>query len=281
MLPNFLIIGAMKAGTTSLHTYLSRHPEVFMSSSKELNFFVAERNWSRGLGWYESQFADAGGFVARGEASPIYTMAHAFAGVPQRIAKVVPEAKLIYLLRDPFERIRSHYLHRVAEGTERRSIDRAVREADYIWTTRYAYQLEHYLEHFPRDAILVLTSEDLLHSRRETLRTVFEFIDVDPALMPDGLEQQKHVTADKRVLFEPLRRFVPGLRRLTSAVPSPVKRRVYRLGTRRVRPDDAVLTKELESYITEKLLPDLEPLRRYMASDFDAWGLIESRPAQR
>ena len=71
MLPDFIIIGAMKCGTTSLHHYLSLHPDISVSRRKELDFFVAEENWARGLAWYESQFPDKG--KVRGEASPKYT----------------------------------------------------------------------------------------------------------------------------------------------------------------------------------------------------------------
>ena len=117
-LPSFLVIGAMKAGTTSLYHYLHAHPQVFMPSIKELDFFVAGGNWGRGLHWYQKQFAGAGpGAVAVGEASTMYTKYPSVDGVPERIAAHLPEVRLVYVVRDPIDRIRSHYRHRVAVGT--------------------------------------------------------------------------------------------------------------------------------------------------------------------
>ena len=120
-LPTFLIIGTMKGGTTSLHRYLRQHPDVFMPEQKELNFFLdeyagrpidppEERNWSRGLTWYERQFAGAEDERAVGEASANYTRYPTYPGVAERIAKIVPEMKLIYLMRNPIDRVLSHYL---------------------------------------------------------------------------------------------------------------------------------------------------------------------------
>ena len=97
MLPTVIVIGAAKCGTTSVHEYLDDHPEVAMSAEKELNFFVEEKNWPRGIAWYESQFdPDA---PVRGESSPTYTAYPEYHGVPERIRSVVPDAKLIYLVR--------------------------------------------------------------------------------------------------------------------------------------------------------------------------------------
>jgi hypothetical protein len=106
-LPNFVVIGAMKAGTVSLRHYLDEHPDAFLGRGGrfgEPNFFVAEHNWPRGRGWYESLFDGAGSATALGECSPSYTMAPAFGGVPGRMAQVVPNARLVYVVRDPIAR---------------------------------------------------------------------------------------------------------------------------------------------------------------------------------
>src|SRR5437016_1007207 len=109
-MPSFIVIGAQKAGTTSLDSYLRTHPQVAMSSVKETNFFVEERAWGKGRRWYEGLFDAAGTATAVGEASPTYSMFPLFAGVPERMARLLPEARLIYLVRDPIERIRSAYI---------------------------------------------------------------------------------------------------------------------------------------------------------------------------
>lgn len=110
MLPNFLIIGARKAGTTSMYYYLQAHPQVYMSPEKELKFFVPEKNWTRGVAWYEQYFDEAGDAIAIGEASPSYTRYPRSRGIPALIAEVLPKARLIYLVRHPVDRMVSHYL---------------------------------------------------------------------------------------------------------------------------------------------------------------------------
>ena len=113
-LPNLIVIGAQKCGTSGLHYYLGLHPEISISNPKELNFFIAERNWPRGLDWYRAQF-DATAPV-RVEASPNYTAYPQHKGVPERMAEVVPDARLIYIVRDPIERIAAHWVHNYSKG---------------------------------------------------------------------------------------------------------------------------------------------------------------------
>ena len=159
-LPTFLIIGTMKGGTTSLHRYLRQHPDVFMPERKELNFFVddyagppidppEERNWSRGLAWYERQFAGAERDRAVGEASANYSRFPTYPGVAEKIAEVIPVARLIYLVRNPIVRVLSHYLPDLSNGREQRPLHLAVRRDDrYLTPSRYATQVERYYRIF-------------------------------------------------------------------------------------------------------------------------------------
>ena len=178
-LPNLIVIGAQKCGTSVLHYYLSLHPEVSMSKPKELNFFIEERNWPRGIDWYKSQFdADA---RVRGEASPNYTAFPQHQGVPERMASVVPDAKLIYMVRDPLERIAAHWVHNYAKRREKGTLAETLvhPNTSYVTRSKYAMQLERFLEHYPKEQVLVFQQSELRHKRMETLRQVFEFIGVD------------------------------------------------------------------------------------------------------
>src|SRR5688500_17742284 len=114
-LPSFLIIGAMKSGTSSVHRYLGQHPDVFTSQRKELDFF--NRHYDRGLHWYMRQFGPG----VAGESSPNYMKAHLWAETAGRIRKHVPDARLVCVLRNPIDRTLSHYLHSVRQGRETRS----------------------------------------------------------------------------------------------------------------------------------------------------------------
>src|SRR2546427_5443241 len=141
MLPNFFVIGAMKAGTTALWSYLGQHPSVYVAT-KEPNFFAFA--WDRGQDWYESLFEGASGEPARGDISPSYTQYPK--GVPARIASLVPDARLIYSLRHPIERIQAHYLHAVVGGKEHRPIELALDETPwYVTCSKYSTWIKHYL----------------------------------------------------------------------------------------------------------------------------------------
>ena len=122
-LPNLIVIGTQKGETSSLHYYLSLHPQICMSREKELNFFISERdwsNWKRGVEWYKKKFI--GKAQIYGESSPNYTNYPRYDQVPKRMHSIVPEAKLVYILRDPIKRIISHYMHKYSKGKENRSL---------------------------------------------------------------------------------------------------------------------------------------------------------------
>jgi hypothetical protein len=205
-LPDFIIIGAQKSGTSSLFAYLSQHPQLVPSFGKAVHFFDGGRDagvdvHARGESWYRAQFPIAGRQGARAfEASPLY-MFHPL--VPARIHRLLPRVKLIALLRDPTERAISHYFHERRKGREPLQIMRALAAEDerlapilrsedygnpafrsYSYKSRghYAEQLARYLTCFPREQILVLSSERFFLQPSETLRSVFEFVGVDPGV---------------------------------------------------------------------------------------------------
>jgi Sulfotransferase domain len=184
-LPNLLVIGGLKCGTTSLHHYLNLHPEVQMSRPKELNFFVAELNWPLGPEWYASHFDVAA--PVRGESSPHYTNRPRFAGVPERMRSLLGEPRVIYVVRNPIDRMLSHYLHNLGGGYDDRELTDAFAdpESSYVTRSRYAFQLEPYLEVLPRDSIEVVTREELKRDRPQTMRRIFEFLGVDPGFSSD------------------------------------------------------------------------------------------------
>lgn len=185
-LPNLVIIGGQKCGTTSLHYYLGLHPEIAMSRTKELDFFIETRGWPHGIDWYAAQFDSAA--PIRGEASPAYTIFPLHQGVPERMHSVLPDAKLVYLVRDPIDRIVSNYVHDVGKRLEARPLDTVLNdpaEHRYVARSRYFMQLEQYLAFFPLSRILVLSQEELLNERARTLKTTLEFLGVSDADFSD------------------------------------------------------------------------------------------------
>jgi hypothetical protein len=274
MLPNFLVIGAMKAGTTSLHRYLREHPQVFMPEHKELDFFVAEKCWGRGRSWYEAQFAAAGDAIAVGEASPTYTMFPQFSSVAGRVAELLPHVRLVYTVRHPIERIRSHYLHEVQKGRERAPIGRAlVTDPRYLDASRYTMQLEQYLDCFSGQQVLVITTEQLRDERTATVGRVLAFLGVDPDWWNTRLlGQEFHRTSDKRVrrpLVEAALR-VPGTRALAGLAPRPMRR----LASRGIDAGRAMAIPEaVEARLRAELRDDVARLRVHVGEGFDGWGI--------
>ncbi len=172
-LPNLVVVGGLKCGTTSLHHYLDLHPEVEMSRPKELNFFVDELNWALGPEWYASHFS--GGAPVRGESSPHYTNRPRFEGVAERMRSLLADARLVYMVRDPIDRMLSHYLHNVGGGYDDRTLADAFADLDsaYVSRSRYFFQLEPYLETFGGDRIEIVAREELKRDRPATMRRVF------------------------------------------------------------------------------------------------------------
>jgi Sulfotransferase domain len=280
MLPNFLVIGAIKSGTTSLHKYLRSHPQVFTTKKKEPEFFApraSEGNWELGLQWYEELFADAGNALAVGEASISYTQYPGVQGVPARIRDVLPDVRLIYLVRHPIERMVSHYWMRVRKGREvEMSIDKALHaRSHYLDISRYALQIEQYLEYFPLERILIVKSEDLLVAREATLERIFAFLGVDPGLMPEVPRREYGRGVDSRRKRRPIDatlRHVPGYKVLAKVSPESLRRLKRGLTTEQTVPRptlSAARRQELE----ETLREDVRRVRDYMREDFDGWGI--------
>jgi Sulfotransferase family len=268
-LPTFVVIGAMKAGTVSLSHYLDQHPDVFLGRGGrfgEPNFFVAEQNWARGRGWYESLFEAAVGTAAIGECSPGYSMAPLFCGVPERMAQVVPNARLVYLVRDPIARMQSMYLHQVSAGRERRRPEVALLDDHYVGPSRYGFQLAAFLDHFDRGQVLVIASEVLRDRPRVALSAVFGHLGVDPAAVDLDQQHRDHRSMDKPV---------PRLHDLTWLPRRPVRPDprwrpdqrtglARRLTTRAARADDSAISPELRGRLEQRLASDRRRFERLL-----------------
>src|SRR3954451_8477086 len=198
VLPNLIVIGAAKCGTTSLHEYLALHPQIAMSANKELNFFTRD-DWRSQVDWYAEQFADA---PVRGESSPGYTLAPFLPSVADRIHELLPDARLVYLVRDPVDRAVANYTELVMHRLETRGVDEALTDFDdvanpHLCGSRFGSQVERFLRHFDRSRLLVLDQADLLRERQATLRKVFEFLGVDADFDSPGFERTHNTRASK------------------------------------------------------------------------------------
>jgi hypothetical protein len=271
-LPNLIVIGAMKCGTTSLHHYLDLHPQIQMSRPKELKFFIDEVNWPRGIDWYRRHFDPAA--AVRGESSPQYAIHPRWQGVAERMHAVVPDAKLILLVRDPLERMLSHYMHARAFGDERREVSEALRDPIYLDRSRYWMQLEVYLDHYRDEAILVASAESLRARRSETLRRVFGFLEVDEEFSSPEFERLWETSAGKNTKFRLLERaaslpLVRNSHRLPQGARWALERIKYStVGGRAERP---TLDEALREELLDGLRDDAARLRAFTGQEFPEW----------
>jgi Sulfotransferase domain len=285
-LPTFFIIGAPKAGTTSLHLYLDQHPQVQMSANKEPRFFAGPENgipYAPGristLHEYEALFDPA--VPVRGEASTDYAIHPRREGAPARIERLVPEAKFLYLVRDPIERLISHYRMRVAFLGERRTLPEALsdlsdRSSPYLWPSLYASQLERYLEIFDQERILVVDHADLLSDRPRTLREIFSFLSVDPSVTSERFEEHLSDSREWRAYPPLYSRLVDRyVAPVTHWVPAGVRRAARRSLDRRLWP--ALETPSLEGELEERLRAmfagESQRLRALTGKPFSTWSV--------
>jgi Sulfotransferase domain len=203
-LPNFIIVGAPKAGTTSIYAYLKRHPEVFMSERKEPHYFSRFtvdpefdnfRSPVRDPDEYRELFRGSEGYKAIGEASSSYLSdEHAAMSIKSEI----PHAKIVISLRNPVQRAYSHYLMELREGREARSFQDALAadqaraergwgvSAQYVELGLYSEQVRRYISIFGRSNVLIVLFEDLSRDTAAVMHQVAEFLNIDPTLFPES-----------------------------------------------------------------------------------------------
>lgn len=274
MLPNLIIIGAQKAGTSSLHNYLSFHPEIFMSAHKELNFFCKELNWKKGLEWYKSNFKNKKEKV-KGESSPAYSQYPLYKQVSQRMHSVIPKAKLIYIIRNPLERMTSHYLDRYTVYHEQRSPEEALSEEKgrYIQFSKYFMQIEKYLKYYQKEQILIIKNKDLREERIETLKQVFKFLEVDQNFSCDDFHKMENVSKGRRKYpkQKKAKKIVRYLRGKASFVPQAIKKWMQpNLGPGEPV-EKPVLGKETKIKILGYLKEDIEKMQDFSKLDLSDW----------
>jgi Sulfotransferase domain len=284
-LPTFFVIGAPKAGTTSLHAYLNAHPQIQMSAVKEPCFFGGPDN---GVGYtadhvssmsdYEALFDPA--FLVRGESSTDYTTHPRRTGVPERIKEAVPDARFIYVVRDPVARTISHHRMTTALLGERRSLEVALGDltdlmTPYISPSLYATQFELFLEHFPMERILVLDHAELQADRAGTLRKAHRFLGVSELEETAASEEELLRSGEWRAYpsgyakfvasyVAPLFRWVPrGVRR---GVRSQIERVLW-------RPLESEVSEETQERLRELYAPEVARLRELTGKDFETWSV--------
>lgn len=227
-LPDFIIVGAQKAGTTSLHAYIGQHPRVMPSWKKEIHYFDGgldpnRDNFSMGVDWYRAHFPTSGQLAAKKsktfEASPLYLFNPL---VAERIKRLVPQVKIIIMLRNPAERAISHYYHEKRLGRISLSLDQALLNEDRIFSRGigeidyksndlirnsfkargvYVDQVKRYFDTFGKDNVCVINSDSFFDNPKKILGNVFEFVGLKPHgdvdLSPKNVGMKKSPESDE------------------------------------------------------------------------------------
>jgi hypothetical protein len=295
-LPEFIVIGAAKAGTTALHHYLDLHPQIHMCPLKEPHFFSTDLIYQRGLEWYKGLYADAQPGQICGEASTSYSFWANTAITAKRIYDALPGVKLIYIVREPIARAEAECLQVLKysqfvlkDNSLPRSVDALL---DYlqaennslamqpIRTGEYITQIEHYLQWFGRDQLLVLFHSDLRDRPQQVLSTVFKFLEVEDIQLDLKLLQNHNITADfvrglkSEALRNSLQRF-PGYELAKALVPPVIKRRIQSFALKQMQNDQIItpLSNQTRRSLSEHFQPFNESLANFLNCDLSHWQL--------
>ena len=241
--PDFIIIGAAKAGTTSLHHHLNRHPSVFMSTPKEPSYFAYDERYARGDGWYLSLFENAKDKQICGEASTNYTNWPRYPDSAERMHALLPDIKLIYIMRHPVERAYSHYLQLIDNIRVRDSghkftdtFEQHIEKDDSVLlSSNYMLQINRFLQHYPRNKFLFLFFEDFIHNQELTLERIFRFLEIDIHIdMESHKATNENRAKDKDAwlirsqLTQPLRA-LPGTQWVADHLSQNIRDKIYKL----------------------------------------------------
>jgi hypothetical protein len=272
MLPNLLIIGAPKAGTTSLHGYLEQHPDISMSKPKELRYFWRP-DWRANQAWYESHFDPSK--PVRGESTPLYAAWPYRPDVPERAVELVPDARVIYLVRDPIDRLMSHWRQRLANGYRDpfSAYIEALERPDnpVVCPSRYATQLGRWLRHYDSSRILVVDQHDLRTRRDAIVQRVFEFVGVDPDARVD-LNAELN-SGETKVAMRPWAKMLrPASRYIPKRLKAPFREVAWKTALRPVT-EQATVDDKLRQRLTAYFLPEVDGLRGLTGQAFANWSL--------
>lgn len=286
-MPNLFVIGASKAGSSALHAYLKYHPDIRMSDEKEPCFFVdqdelrkawpimARRPCSHDWNAYLDLYAGGESARYRGEGSVYYSQTPHRSGVPARIFRAAPDARIIYVVREPVSRTIAHYWQRTKEFQEKRGLLAAVKQdLLYCDTSDYALQLSAYLEVFDPAQIHIVVAEDLLTRRVETLAAAFDWLGLPQHKYQEYqlAERHKSPSTSRRERFP----FVKQMRNSAlwahtrELLPKAAVDRMRQMSTRQFFKSE-IEVDDVRAWLAGYFAPRTEAFERMIGRRIDAW----------
>ncbi|MFG0253018.1 MAG: sulfotransferase family protein [Phycisphaerales bacterium JB038] len=271
---DFIVIGAQKAGTTSLFHYLNDHPQIYLHPKKELAYFARPEDQGKDH-VYAEYFRRAPADAFLGDVSTQYSKYPFKSNVPERIAALVPKVRLIYLVRHPVKRVLSAYHHELLSGRDLAPIDEEVRsDPNYVDISSYHKQIEQYLPYFDREQLLIVPMEEMLADKATWVRRIFAHIGCDANHVPANLDTRSNVS-DERVRITPLIHRIqnsPLYRKVRWRLPSGLKGRIVSL-LGASPPPKPTMPEQTRLWLTEQLRGEAEALQKFMGRDEPLWDL--------
>ena len=271
-LPDFIIIGAMKSATSTLHKQLSAQPGIFMSTPKEPNFFSDDQIYRKGLDWYRGLFSDAEDHDICGESSTHYAKLPDYPHTILRLQEAIPTPKLIYVMRHPVDRLISHYMHQWSEGVITCDINKAVdRYPELINYSCYSKQLTPFVDAFGKEALMLIFFNDLKSASQSVLEAIGRFVGVaDPTCLRWLLEEAPENVSINRVRRFRGYEFVINSRSMEWIRRTIVPRRIRRYVKRRLTLDQRPELSEFQFAKVSKVFnQDLKLLSDWLEFDVD------------
>ena len=275
---DFMIIGAQKCGTTSLAAQLAEHPEICFCRKKEPGYFHRTQDWEAGLEGYHNLFSPVDGQIC-GEASTMYTFLPEWQDTPARLFAYNSELKLIYIMRQPVERVISSYAHELVRGRVKALPETAVfQDPTYINRSRYGVQIRPYLELFKRENILLLLFEEYVASQSGTLQLIADFLGVSAEPFQALAPAEKHKTVGEYYWkHSTLLNMVgsPALEAARKYLPAPVREVIKRTFSN--KPDEKpVLPVAAKRTLWRLLEDDVRTVEELLGRRLDVWRQGES-----
>lgn len=271
-MPNLMIIGAMKCGTSSLHDYLSLHPDIFMSTPKEIHYFADIHFKSKSLDWYKSFFESDKKILGCSPQS--YTKCHNkfYQNIPQRIYEHSPNIKMIYIVRDPLKRYTSHILESYQCDTSA-DIKYSQESGNYLKTGLYYKQMLAYLEYFNKEQIHILSLEDLQENKLQELNKIFRFLEIDELhdesifnfITNDADSKPFPRIIRKNIFYRIGNKVIP---RLTNSIAKFIANKYFAHQLKK-----PVLSLEEENTIKEQMKDDIAKFREFTGNSFSNWSV--------
>ena len=261
-----MIIGVQKCGTTSLANILSQHSKINFCRQKEPSFFCRNKEWEINLDKYHSLY-DANATGLKGEASTSYSWYYEFPETSLKLKKYNENLKFIYIMRDPVERIKSHYIHNFLKGYARKNfLNEVLSNPTYINHSRYAVQIRPFINLFGKDSILFLKLDELKAGDSAIFKKIGTFLNIDVDEFNILDKSPKNVTKENKKITN-LKYFLsPVLKYIPTNVKISIRNSLsYRVSTK------VNINSQLRTFLINHLIDDVNSIEDYSGLDLKSW----------